>query len=977
MKAIYKWRNTIKTGLKKKVEKFLLRLCLAGIILFFGLGVGNPRVTRARDVEVGPLTVVSEMITGNTSREAINNTLTQYLDQFDRGNDYRISEIYSQGGFAYATVSLFDLSTGESAPGEEFIILLARQDSLGNWKGIAPGLVSNRVFNNFLKSFPDDLIDESTRAFFSLPEINGLFFSEYKLPWPVGQTARVSKKDGSGHENQVDFVINSGVVYASKPGTVVFVKESSNYSCPYLYCWQYANMVVIQHSASEYSWYVHLAYNSVEVSVGDTVGFGKKIGIQGTTGYSSGDHLHFMTSTGHTDWTDPGLPWAAPWANPGGIIPVDFIEVPWNNIVVGGTYASQNGESTICYSLFVNSQGSGTAYPTPTSSSCGTFSYPAGMTVQLTAGPNAGWHFENWTGGPTGSAVTNYIVNKSGAVTAVFMENSLIQPPSTPPPPPASDWVQTFYSDRNLGIQCGTPRTESDVYMFRASDAGWSPPDGCPQAESSWSVRMVRSAAYFEGGDYSFGLFYDDRARLYIDDTLVLDGWSANQHYKGSTISPGNHELRLEYKNIDGQAILGLWWRGPGTLPGIGAGKDPNQWWVKYWGNQSQWADTVGFRNEGTGFLDRDWVAGGPGFGLPVDHFSTSYERTLGFECGTYQFHLKSDDGSRLFIDGTLVPELDHWSANTWDDTADVTLTNADHTLRVDQFDKDGNAYVSLDWSQIAACQPVIPARPANLEASDGSYTNKVSISWDSVPHADYYQVYRNTVDSVKGATLINAPSTSPFDDTSAIPGVTYYYRIKACQDTTCSLFSLANTGWRKLIPPTFVQASDGTYPDKISLNWTPSSGAASYRVYSSTTRTGPKTLLGSPTDTVFADANALPGVTYYYRIKACQAGKCSTLSVANLGWRKLEPPANLQASDGTYTDRISLTWTATEGATSYRVYRAAGRTGARILLGRTGDTSFDDISATPGVIYYYRVKACQAARCSNFSIANSGWRRP
>ncbi|MFH2039999.1 MAG: PA14 domain-containing protein, partial [Chloroflexota bacterium] len=605
------------------------------------------------------------------------------------------------------------------------------------------------------------------------------------------------------------------------------------------------------------------------------------------------------------------------------------------------------------------------------------FDDPAGMTVQLTAGPNAGWHFENWTGGATGSAVTNHIVNKSGAVTAVFLENSLILPPSTPPPPPASDWIQTFFLDRNLGTPCGTPRSESDVYMFRDSDAGWSPPQGCPGAESSWSVSMVRTNAYFEGGQYSFGLFYDDRARLYIDDNLVIDGWSANQHYKGYSLTSGEHKLRLDYKNVDGQAILGLWWRGPGALPGIGEGKDPAQWWVKFWGNQSQWGDTVGFRSEGTGFLDRDWFDAGPGFGLPVDHFSTSYERTLGFECGTYQFHLKSDDGSRLFVDGTLVPELDHWSAITWDDTADVTLTNADHTLRVDQFDKDGNASIDLEWSKVASCQPDIPARTANLVASDGSYTNKVSLSWDTVSDAAYYQVYRNTVNSINGATLLNSPVTPGFDDSSALPGITYYYRVKACRDTTCSWFSLANTGWRKLKPPAFLQASDGAYPDKIILNWTASSGATIYRVYSSTTRAGMKTLLGRVKATTFVDTNASPGVTYFYRIKACKGARCSWFSLANPGWSQLERPTSLQASDGTYTDRISLTWASTAGATSYRVYRSASRTGARILLGKTGDTGLDDISATPGLLYYYRVKACRVPRCSNFSMANSGWRSP
>lgn len=55
-------------------------------------------------------------------------------------------------------------------------------------------------------------------------------------------------------------------------------------------CVNYANYVVLLHGDGTTTAYRHL--NKVTVSVGDTVKSGKKIGLSGTTGWSTGRHLH-------------------------------------------------------------------------------------------------------------------------------------------------------------------------------------------------------------------------------------------------------------------------------------------------------------------------------------------------------------------------------------------------------------------------------------------------------------------------------------------------------------------------------------------------------------------------------------------------------------------------------------------------------------------------------------------------------------
>ena len=70
-------------------------------------------------------------------------------------------------------------------------------------------------------------------------------------------------------------------VYASKAGTVIISQKSSSYG----------NYIVISHGSGNTTLYAHLS--SRKVSVGDVVQQGQVIGITGSSGHSTGPHLHF------------------------------------------------------------------------------------------------------------------------------------------------------------------------------------------------------------------------------------------------------------------------------------------------------------------------------------------------------------------------------------------------------------------------------------------------------------------------------------------------------------------------------------------------------------------------------------------------------------------------------------------------------------------------------------------------------------
>ncbi|MGP3634937.1 M23 family metallopeptidase [Streptomyces sp. 24-1644] len=91
----------------------------------------------------------------------------------------------------------------------------------------------------------------------------------------------------SGYHTGADFQAASGTsVRAIGPGTVVSAGWSGSYG----------NEVVIKHEDGMYSQYAH--QTSLNVSVGETVTGGQQIGLSGSTGNSSGPHLHFEVRTG-------------------------------------------------------------------------------------------------------------------------------------------------------------------------------------------------------------------------------------------------------------------------------------------------------------------------------------------------------------------------------------------------------------------------------------------------------------------------------------------------------------------------------------------------------------------------------------------------------------------------------------------------------------------------------------------------------
>lgn len=299
------------------------------------------------------------------------------------------------------------------------------------------------------------------------------------------------------------------------------------------------------------------------------------------------------------------------------------------------------------------------------------------------------------------------------------------------------------------------------------------------------------------------------------------------------------------------------------------------------------------------------------------------------------------------------------------------------------------------EW--VAAAQVVIPdnpAAPVNVQASDGDYLDKVLITWENnTGEPLYFAVFRaESIFDLAPDQISPAWTTAlTYEDYSAIPGKTYYYRVKASrypEGLRPSPSSSYNTGNTALATPVNVEASDGSYGDRIVISWTPVVGATHYRIYRSLTPlateqnviTGPTWV---PLDSVYTDYGPVYGNTYYYWVRASksQFGQYATgFSAANTGYLGFFTAPSASATDGTYTDRVEVSWNTVPGATHYRVYRGTSMHPALSapISNWQSTTTFSDLTATTGVKYHYWVKASQDASgtvTTGYGAKDAGYR--
>ncbi|MGH8371876.1 MAG: SpvB/TcaC N-terminal domain-containing protein, partial [Gammaproteobacteria bacterium] len=276
-----------------------------------------------------------------------------------------------------------------------------------------------------------------------------------------------------------------------------------------------------------------------------------------------------------------------------------------------------------------------------------------------------------------------------------------------------------------------------------------------------------------------------------------------------------------------------------------------------------------------------------------------------------------------------------------------------------------------------------------------------------------------------EGVTLDGSGSTDPnglplqydWSQTSG-PGVTTFADTDADATSTNGTFSLPGNYTLQLIVrdaggasvpvsvsvavrptmPTTVSAThtdNGTYTGNVTVNWPKVLGADSYKVFVSTTDTGPYSELGETQGNLSTSysVTGLTDGTYYYKVEACVVGLCSDQQAtpANIDVEvPPDAPSSLSAPSSATSTSAPVTYQVSWGASSVTGGRAPAYVVQEMDTVGTNETTFttvytscdsvtlcteNDPTSFPATkdqdgIYVYRVKACNPADMINLCSA-------
>lgn len=273
-----------------------------------------------------------------------------------------------------------------------------------------------------------------------------------------------------------------------------------------------------------------------------------------------------------------------------------------------------------------------------------------------------------------------------------------------------------------------------------------------------------------------------------------------------------------------------------------------------------------------------------------TDNFGFRYTGTLYVPANNqYTFYLASDDGSKLWINNTLVVDNDGTHGTSPERNGRITLTTGYYPIKVEYFDATGSHGLTVRWSSANISKQTIPnanlkenfTMPAAPAAPTGLSMTVVDYKTLRVNWANYtgtgtdIEVYRSTNNST-WSIIATVPKTSgnSYTNTNLAASTRYYYRLRAINSGNVSSYTSSVNATTSALPPLPLAPSNlaisAVGPNTATLAWTDNSNnEESFDVYKSAENNGAYTLVASlPANTTeYVDNGLFAHTTYYFKV--------------------------------------------------------------------------------------------------------------
>ncbi len=314
------------------------------------------------------------------------------------------------------------------------------------------------------------------------------------------------------------------------------------------------------------------------------------------------------------------------------------------------------------------------------------------------------------------------------------------------------------------------------------------------------------------------------------------------------------------------------------------------------------------------------------------------------------------------------------WPSNPTGTSLELTGLEAGVTYSVWVRARNDSGSGAYGVSAPVTTVPPAPGAPSLAATAAGS----LALSWAAARGASSYELYYASSDSLADATTWSADLSEPTATiTGLLEGTVYHAWVKAKNAAGAGPVS-ASASLRTLpAAPGTPTVAGGT--GQLGVSWGVVEGASSYELWYGTNAASASASLwgeqpASPSATITGLSS---GATYYVWIKARNESGASGLSAPGLAVTAPPAPAAPAVMGG--TGRISASWAATAGATSYEVWYGTGADPASAAL-------WPDQPSSPAVTitglatetkYYVWIKAMNSSGKSGLSEAGTASTTP